>query len=673
MQKMTLTGLSLLALILWLTACGSAAQPADTNLAVSEIVQEDNQEAPGESAGSKAEQVAETAPAATSRPETEITAAAMETDAKGLPVGFTDDGRPYRGNPHAPVVIEEFSDFQCPFCARFADQTLPSIEENQIRNGDALLIFYDFPLTNLHPQATAAANAARCAGEQGAPAYWAMHDLLFTDVPAWSSSNATAVFISYAQDLGLEMESFTTCVQNDTYLDAIQADFDLGRSRGISSTPSFFINDQPIIGAQPLAAFDQAIAIIQDGGELPSNGQQQAAQQPFVAPTPAAIVFADHAGVLGNDSAPVTIVEFTDYQCPYCQRHNQETMPQLLEQLVASGRVRYVLKDFPLDSIHPDARQAAVAARCAGEQDLYWEMHDALFANQQQWAGLGAGASTVFTNLAISVGADSSSFEQCLSSGRHDDIIEDNLQEGVRLGVRGTPAFFIDGFPVNGAQPYELFEYAVALAEEGTLADAYKPQEQQQQQQPEPPQEPVEVSTETAVFAIGNPDAPVEIIEYTDFQCPFCQRHFLQTFPQIKAQYIDTGQVRYVFKDLPLTTIHPQAFLAAEAARCAADQGAYLEMHNLLFTTQGEWSGSSAAATMFTDYASQLGLDSDTFSACLTNHAQETAVQADMDEAIGFGISGTPAFFVNGNFVNGAQPFSVFSQVIDKMLADADS
>ncbi|MCA9999828.1 MAG: DsbA family protein, partial [Anaerolineales bacterium] len=178
--------------------------------------------------------------------------------------------------------------------------------------------------------------------------------------------------------------------------------------------------------------------------------------------------------------------------------------------------------------------------------------------------------------------------------------------------------------------------------------------------------------TETAVFAVGDPNAPVEIIEYTDFQCPFCQRHFLQTFPQIKAQYIDTGQVYYVFKDLPLTTIHPQAFLAAEAARCAADQGAYLEMHNLLFTKQGEWSGSSAAATAFTDYASQLGLDRDTFSACLTNHAQETAVQADMDEAIGFGISGTPAFFVNGNFVNGAQPFSVFSQVIDKMLADMD-
>ena len=182
MKKTTLTGF--ITLLFWLTACGSAAQPASTDIAASETLPEVAQEVAAEPAGSKAEQVADAAPAATSRPDMTITEAAIETDAKGLPVGFTDDGRPYRGNPHAPVIIEEFSDFQCPFCARFAAQTLPSIEENQIRSGDALLIFYDFPLTNLHPQATAAANAARCAGEQGAPAYWAMHDLLFTDTPA---------------------------------------------------------------------------------------------------------------------------------------------------------------------------------------------------------------------------------------------------------------------------------------------------------------------------------------------------------------------------------------------------------------------------------------------------------------------------------------------------------
>lgn len=668
MKQTSIMGLILATLILWLTACGSAQPPLEisSNASSSDVADVTATTV----ASSEPEKVVETLPTATTRPEPEIVAETVETDAKGLQVGFTANGQPYRGNPDAPVVIEEFSDFQCPFCARFAAQTLPSIEENQIRSGEVLLIYYDFPLASIHPQATAAANAARCAGEQGAPAYWAMHDLLFSDGQAWSNGNTTAVFVGYAQDLGLETDSFSSCVASETYIEAIQADFELGRSRGISSTPSFFINGQPIIGAQPLAAFEQAIAIIQDGGQLPNNEQQAAQpQQPVVAPTPATIVLADYAGVLGNEDAVVTIVEFTDYQCPFCQRHSQETMPQILEQLIASGRVRYILKDFPLDSIHPDARQAAVAARCAGEQDLYWEMHDALFNNQQQWASQGAGAGTIFTNLAVSLGADSSSFSQCLNSGRHDNIIEDNLQEGARLGVRGTPAFFIDGYPVNGAQPYELFDYAVALAEEGTLADAYKPQEQPQQQAgPQPPQEPVEIGTETAVFAMGDPNAPIEIIEYTDFQCPFCQRHFLQTFPQIKAQYIDTGQVHYVFKDFPLTSIHPQAFIASEAARCAHDQGAYLEMHDLLFEQQNEWSGRADADTVFSSYAAELGLDGDTFAACLSSHTHETAVQTDMDEAINLGIRGTPAFFVNGNFVNGAQPFNVFSQIIDQML-----
>lgn len=661
-----------ISLFFWLTACGSAVQPADLNIAVSDLQPEAVVE-PMSSEGAVEQTAVSPSPTTAIQPETianTIVADTITTDAKGLQVGFTADGHPYRGNPEAPIVIEEFSDFQCPFCARFAAQTLPSIEENQIRSGEVLLIYYDFPLATIHPQATAAANAARCAGEQGAPAYWAMHDLLFSDIEAWSGANATAVFTTYAQNLGLDTASFTTCLDNETYFQAIQADFDLGRSRGISSTPSFFLNNQPLIGAQPLAAFEQAIAIIQDGGELPTNNQQQAAPQPAAIPTPATVIFADHAGVLGSEEAPVTIFEFTDYQCPFCQRHSQETMPQLLEQLINTGRVRYILKDFPLDSIHPEARQASVAARCAGEQNLYWEMHDALFANQQQWSGLGTGANAIFTNLAISVGASSSDFEQCLSSGRYDQIVEDNLQEGARLGVRGTPAFFINGFPVNGAQPYELFEYAVALAEEGTLADAYKPKEQPQQ--PQQPQGPVKVNTETAVFTLGDPNAPVEIVEYTDFQCPFCQRHFLQTFPQIKAQYIDTGKVRYIFKDLPLTTIHPQAFLAAEAARCAADQEAYPEMHSLLFTNQNEWNGRSDADTIFTTYATELGLDSDTFATCLADRVHETAVQADLNEAISFGIGGTPAFFINGNFVNGAQPFNVFSEIIDKMLAASE-
>src|SRR5690606_29669865 len=110
-------------------------------------------------------------------------------------------------------------------------------------------------------------------------------------------------------------------------------------------------------------------------------------------------------------------------------------------------------------------------------------------------------------------------------------------------------------------QPYELFEYAVGLAEEGTLADAYvAPTEPQADPTPSGP---VEVDIDGA-YSIGEADAPVVLVEFTDYQCPFCSRHFLQTYPQIKAEYVDTGKVRYVFMDFPLSSIHPQAQLASE-------------------------------------------------------------------------------------------------------------
>jgi protein-disulfide isomerase len=334
---------------------------------------------------------------------------------------------------------------------------------------------------------------------------------------------------------------------------------------------------------------------------------------------------------------------------------------------VETGRVQYILKDFPLEQIHPEARLAAAAARCAGEQDSYWPMHDVLFAAQDEWGGQGQSASEIMTGLAEDLGLNANEFQDCLSSGRNDAAVQADLEEGLSLGVRGTPFFFVDGFPINGAQPYALFEYAVGLAEEGTLADAYtRPPEPTQQPTPTGP---VEINT-AGSYGLGNPDAPVTIVEYTDYQCPYCQRHFQQTFPNLKTNYIDEGIVRYVFKDFPLTGIHPQAFLAAEAARCAGDQGAYLEMHDALFDSQANWSGQSDAVGYFGALAGDIGLDAAAFASCLGNHAHEDAVTEDLEEGIGFGVNGTPAFFINGHFLSGAQPFSIFEQAIASLLSE---
>ena len=594
----------------------------------------------------------------------ETPAAASEVDAQGIPVGFNEEGRPYRGNPHAPIVMETFSDFQCPYCGRFSAETLPGLLENQIAGGEVVMVFYDFPLNSIHPQAAAAANAARCAGENGAAAYWAMHDRLFADIAAWSSSDANTVFLSYAEELGLADDDFAACLDEDRHGAAVEADLALGQSRGVGSTPTFFLNDQPVIGAYPLDYFNQAIAAVGAGDTLAAAEPEP--QAPAVAPTPATIAESDAAGQMGDATAPVTIIEFTDFQCPYCQRHNAETLPRMITEMIDSGRVRYVVKDFPLDSIHPEARGAAVAARCAAEQDAYWPMHDALFTRQAEWSNLGAGAAEVFTAIAGELELNTADFAACLDSGRHDAVVQANQDEGIALGVTGTPAFFINGFPISGAQPFDLFDYAVGLAEEGTLAQAYV----QNEPQPTPtPSGPVEVNTEGA-YSIGAADAPVTIVEFTDYQCPFCSRHFLETYPQIVADFVDTGQVRYVFLDFPLNSIHPQAQAAAEAARCAGDQGAYLEMHDALFARQGEWNGRDDAATIFGSYAIELGLDAAAFTACLDSGQHTAAVQADLEQGISLGVDGTPAFFLNGNFLSGAQPYDVFRAMIEELLAE---
>ena len=591
---------------------------------------------------------------------TAVDEGSVTVDKNGIEVGFTEDGHPYRGNRNAPVVIEEYSDYQCPYCARFTEQTMPALLENQIANGTAVVIFYDFPLRNIHPQAASAANAARCAGEQSAAAYWDMHDMLFDNLGDWEEGKE--VYIEYASDLALDVANFEECVNNQTHIEAVLADIEDGISRGVSSTPSFFVNNQPLIGAQPLAVFDQAIAAAASGE--PVAQQQQEAPQPGIKPTPASIPTNNVAGAMGDPNAPITIVEYTDYQCPYCQRHSVETMPTILTNMIETGQVYYMLKDFPLDNIHPEARTAAAAARCAGEQEAYWDMHDAIFRFQSDWAGSNA-AMELMAEIAIDLGLDSDALIECINSDRYAADIQNNLDEGISLGVQGTPHFFIEGFPISGAQPYDLFEYAISLANEGTLADAYVRDEPE----PDPqPTGPVDVPLGDA-YTIGDPDAPVTIVEYTDFQCPFCSRHFQQTFSQIKTNYIDTGLVRYVFKDFPLTSIHPQAVQAAEAARCAGDQGAYVEMHQTLFNKQSEW-GNSAAEGHFNGYATDLGLDTSVFSDCLASKKYETAVYEDLDEGIGFGVTGTPAFFLNGYFLSGAQPYNVFDDAINSLLSD---
>jgi protein-disulfide isomerase len=159
-------------------------------------------------------------------------------------------------------------------------------------------------------------------------------------------------------------------------------------------------------------------------------------------------VSTEGAPVRGAAGAPVTVVEFSDFECPFCKQ-THPTLKQLLERY--PDKVRLAYRDFPLDSIHPQARRAAEAARCAQDQGKFWEYHDALFTQSPQLA------LEDLRRYAGQVGLDVTKFDGCLAAGVHKATVQRDLDEGNRLGITGTPAFFINGRTLTGAQPLEAF------------------------------------------------------------------------------------------------------------------------------------------------------------------------------------------------------------------------
>jgi len=173
-------------------------------------------------------------------------------------------------------------------------------------------------------------------------------------------------------------------------------------------------------------------------------------------------VFADDDAVLGNPDAPVTIIEFSDFQCPFCRKFYKETLPQIKKDYILTGKAKLVYRDFPLVQIHPGATPAAEGAECAKEQGEFWEMHDAIFDEQEK---LGSGT-VQFTaddvkKWAANIGLDTSKFNQCLDSGKYKQEVEKDLADGSAAGVNGTPATFINGRLVSGAQPFAAFKVII--------------------------------------------------------------------------------------------------------------------------------------------------------------------------------------------------------------------
>jgi protein-disulfide isomerase len=216
----------------------------------------------------------------------------------------------------------------------------------------------------------------------------------------------------------------------------------------------------------------QEIKSLLQGQAAPAAQAPTITRTPPAARTPAAPEMVDlvlsvaNAPVKGDANAKVTVVEFTDYQCPFCARHFRQTWPQLEQEYVKTGKAKFVLRDLPLEQIHPQAFKAAEAAQCAGEQGKYWEMHDRLFANQDAIGRKDLSAH------AQAVGLDVGAFDNCVDTARTATKIRKDMADSEKAGARGTPIFYVGLTEPNsadvkavrvirGAQPYAAFKDAI--------------------------------------------------------------------------------------------------------------------------------------------------------------------------------------------------------------------
>jgi len=312
--------------------------------------------------------------------------------------------------------------------------------------------------------------------------------------------------------------------------------------------------------------------------------------------------------------------------------------------------VQYAFRHFPLSF---QAQAASEAAECAGAQGAFWEMHEALFENQDRWAG-NSNASDVFTELAKGLGLDAGRFEACLEGDEYAARIQADYEEGVAQNVTGTPAFFINGVSLSGAQPFAAFQEQIDYFLAGG--------------------EPPSVEGAASSFrSIGNADAPVVVTEFSDFQCPACASVEHQLIPDLIEQYVDTGKVRFVYREFPSSSIHPNAQKASEAAICAGEQDEYWVMHDRLFGNQTEWGQEGDPSGVFKRYAKEMGLDTGLFNQCLDSGEAAVTVRGDLLAGQALGVNATPYFFINDLPIRGGLPIEVLGQVIDYVAAGGTS
>ncbi|MFW5966681.1 MAG: DsbA family protein, partial [Persicimonas sp.] len=392
---------------------------------------------------------------------------------------------------------------------------------------------------------------------------------------------------------------------------------------------------------------------------------------------------------LGDDDALITVVEFSDFQCPFCEK-GANTVKQLEEKYPDEVRVVFKHNPLPMHKQAPDAHKASIAAHNQGK---FWEMHDFLFENQKQIKQNGDDIKGWTAKEAEKMGLDVEQFKKDFDSEETQKKIDADMELSKKVEVKGTPHFFVNGERVKGAKPVGEFEKIIdsqlkeaekmidqgsasrgevydKMVEKNFDGDGGGGQKAEKPDKPKQPKQAVEyVPVEDEDPGFGNQDDPlVTIVEFSDFQCPFCSK-VVPTVDKIKEKYGD--DVRFSFKQLPMQ-MHKQAKPAAKASLAADRQDKFWEMHDLLFEKQKEMKKNGDNFKEWSaGLAEELGMNVDKFKEDYDDPEIEKKVEKDFDLAKEVGARGTPNFWINGVNVRGAQPYQKFESTIDEQIKKA--
>ncbi len=371
----------------------------------------------------------------------------------------------------------------------------------------------------------------------------------------------------------------------------------------------------------------------------------------------------------GPEDALLTVVEFSDFSCRFCIRA-QHTLEQL--ERLYPGQIRHVFRHFPLDE--DDGTLAAEAAVAAGQQGAFWPMHDRVFAVRGQ---VDRAAVELY---ATELGLDLARFRADLDSGMARETALRDWKDGLRLGISGTPAFFVNGRNLNGAVP--IAEFAAVVTEELTrarTAAAARPPDlyaaltaggrtiaDVADVEPTPieldPARRYRIGLGLPGHAAGPDDALVTVVTFSDFECPYCAR-LVPTLARLRRERPD---VRVIHRHLPLAG-HAGADLAAEAAVVAGRAGKFWAFHDRVFARMG----TPMTREVLLEIGADAGVDRATLAAALDDHRYRDLVLAEGAAANALGATGTPTLFVNGHAVAGAVPYDQLLLVIDAQLIAA--